>query len=136
MRQNTADAIYTLPNIAVPNTAGRPGAYTGSYGQFRLDWTIDRATSFAIEGGFCTLRSAEMHYGMPVAVTRITLAWRSNEDGSAPDAGQSRSAMDRSTPCRHRLHRLALCSCARLSRPRVGAGLTTGAHDGKRRKNN
>ena len=36
------------PDIPVPNTAGRPGAYTGSYGQLRLDWTIDRATSFAI----------------------------------------------------------------------------------------
>jgi hypothetical protein len=48
-RQNTADAVYTQPDIPVPNTAGRPGAYTGSYGQFRLDWTIDRATSFAIE---------------------------------------------------------------------------------------
>jgi hypothetical protein len=48
-RETTADAVYTLPDVPVPNTAGRPGAYTGSYGQFRLDWTIDRATSLAIE---------------------------------------------------------------------------------------
>ncbi|MET3966746.1 alginate export family protein [Bradyrhizobium sp. S3.9.1] len=48
-RQNTADAVYTQPDIAIPNTAGHPGAYTGSYGQVRLDWTIDRATSFAVE---------------------------------------------------------------------------------------
>jgi hypothetical protein len=48
-RQNTADAVYTQPSVPVPNTAGRPGAYTGSYGQARVDWTIDRATSFAIE---------------------------------------------------------------------------------------
>jgi Alginate export len=48
-RQNTADAVYTQPDVPVPNTAGKPGAYTGSYGQFRLDWTIDRATSFAVE---------------------------------------------------------------------------------------
>jgi len=48
-RQTTADAVYTQPDVAVPNTAGRPGAYTGSYGQLRLDWTIDRATSVAIE---------------------------------------------------------------------------------------
>ena len=48
-RQNTADAIYTQPDVPVANTAGRPGAYTGSYSQVRLDWTIDRATSFAIE---------------------------------------------------------------------------------------
>ena len=48
-RQTTADAVYTQPDVAVPNTAGRPGAYTGAYGQLRVDWTIDRATSFAIE---------------------------------------------------------------------------------------
>lgn len=48
-RQNTADAVYTQPDIPIPNTAGRPGAYTGSYGQVRLDWSMDRATSFAIE---------------------------------------------------------------------------------------
>ena len=48
-RQTTADAVYTQPDIPVPNTAGRPGAYTGSYGQVRLDWTIDRATAFAVE---------------------------------------------------------------------------------------
>ena len=48
-RQTTSDAVYTQPDVSVPNTAGRPGQYTGSYGQFRLDWTIDRATSFAVE---------------------------------------------------------------------------------------
>jgi len=48
-RQNTADAVYTQPDVPVSNTAGRPGAYTGSYGQLRLDWTIDRAMSFAVE---------------------------------------------------------------------------------------
>lgn len=48
-RQTTADAVYTQPDIPVPNTAGRPGAYTGSYVQARLDWTIDRATAFAVE---------------------------------------------------------------------------------------
>jgi alginate export protein len=48
-RETTTDAVYTQPDIAVPNTAGRPGAYTGSYGQVRVDWAIDRATSFAVE---------------------------------------------------------------------------------------
>ncbi|WP_349959248.1 alginate export family protein [Rhizobium sp. ZPR3] len=48
-RENTADAIYTYPAVPVPNTAGRPGAYTGSYGQIRLDWTVDRTTSLALE---------------------------------------------------------------------------------------
>jgi len=48
-RENTADAVYTYPVVPVPNTAGRPGAYTGSYGQIRLDWTVDRATTVAVE---------------------------------------------------------------------------------------
>jgi hypothetical protein len=48
-RQNTADAVNTQPDVPVPGTAGRPGAYTGSYWQFRLDWTIDRVTTFSIE---------------------------------------------------------------------------------------
>jgi hypothetical protein len=37
-RQTTADAVYTIPNIPVPGTAGRPGRYTGTYAQARLDW--------------------------------------------------------------------------------------------------
>jgi hypothetical protein len=48
-RENTADAVYTQPDIPVANTAGRPGAYTGSYGQLPVDWTIDRAAAFAVE---------------------------------------------------------------------------------------
>jgi Alginate export len=48
-RQNTADAVYIQPDVPVANTAGKPGAYTGSYGQVRIDWTIDRAASFAME---------------------------------------------------------------------------------------
>ena len=47
------DRIVTFnnvqPDVPVPNTAGRPGAYTGSYGQLRVDGTIDRATAFAVE---------------------------------------------------------------------------------------
>ncbi|EKN01481.1 MULTISPECIES: alginate export family protein [unclassified Acidocella] len=48
-RQTTADAVYTQPNIAVAGTAGQPGAYTGTYGQIRLDWAISHSTAFAIE---------------------------------------------------------------------------------------
>lgn len=48
-RETTTDAVYTQPDIPVANTAGRPGAYTGSYGQLRIDWSIDRATAFAVE---------------------------------------------------------------------------------------
>jgi Alginate export len=62
-RQNTADAVYTQPDVPVANTAGRPGAYTGSYGQLRLDWTIDRATSFAIEAVHFTIGDALRNAG-------------------------------------------------------------------------
>ena len=48
-RETTSDAVYAQPDIPIANTAGRPGSYTGSYGQVRADWTIDRATSFAVE---------------------------------------------------------------------------------------
>jgi hypothetical protein len=48
-RESTADAVFTQPDIPVPNTAGRPGAYTGSYGQIRIDCAVDRATAFAVE---------------------------------------------------------------------------------------
>jgi hypothetical protein len=47
----------------VPNTAGRPGIYTGSYGQVRLDWTIDRATSFAIEENYFVIGDALRNAG-------------------------------------------------------------------------
>ncbi len=77
-RQNTADAIYTQPDIPVPNTAGRPGAYTGSCGQVRLDWNIDRATSFAIEAVHFTvgdaLRNAGAHDSNYVGV-EIKRGW-------------------------------------------------------------
>ena len=62
-RETTADAVYTQPDIPVPNTAGRPGAYTGSYGQLRLDWTIDRATSFAVEAVHFTIGDALRNAG-------------------------------------------------------------------------
>lgn len=48
-RQTTADAVYTQPDIPVPGTAGQPGRYTGTYGQFRLDWAMTPSSSFAIE---------------------------------------------------------------------------------------
>lgn len=77
-RQNTADAVYTQPDIPVPNTAGRAGAYTGAYGQVRLDWTIDRATSFAVEAVHFqigdALRSAGAHDSNYVGV-EIRRGW-------------------------------------------------------------
>jgi hypothetical protein len=48
-RETTADAVYAQPNTSVPNTAGMPGSYTGTYGQVRLDWQASRSTSVALE---------------------------------------------------------------------------------------
>jgi hypothetical protein len=48
-RQTTADAVYTIPNIPVPGTAGRPGSYTGTYEQVDVDWTIAPQLSFGVE---------------------------------------------------------------------------------------
>ena len=48
-RETTADAVYTQPDIPVAGTAGRPGAYTGSYGQVRADWQISEHYAAAIE---------------------------------------------------------------------------------------
>ena len=48
VRLREADQVVTAVALRPP-AAGRPGAYTGAYGQVRLDWTIDRATSFAVE---------------------------------------------------------------------------------------
>ncbi|WP_426410016.1 alginate export family protein [Bradyrhizobium ganzhouense] len=62
-RQNTADAVYAQPDIPIPNTAGRPGAYTGAYGQARVDWTIDRSTSFAVEAVHFAIGDALRHAG-------------------------------------------------------------------------
>lgn len=48
-RETTADAVYTIPNIPVPGTAGQPGRYTGTYGQADVDWTLTPALSFGVE---------------------------------------------------------------------------------------
>ena len=48
-RETTADAVYTQPDIPVPNTAGHPGSYTGSYGQIRTDWAVTSQISTAVE---------------------------------------------------------------------------------------
>jgi hypothetical protein len=48
-RESTGDAVYTQPDIPVAGTAGRPGAYTGTYGQFRMDWMLTPQAAFAIE---------------------------------------------------------------------------------------
>jgi hypothetical protein len=48
-RETTADAVYTQGSIPVPGTAGRPGLYTGTYGQLDLNWAITPHYSIAIE---------------------------------------------------------------------------------------
>jgi hypothetical protein len=48
-RETTGDAVYTQPDIPVADTAGRPGSYTGTYGQVRMDWTLTPQAAFAIE---------------------------------------------------------------------------------------
>ena len=48
-RETTADAVYAVPNVPLPGTAGQPGRYTGTYGQGRVDWTITPQLSFAVE---------------------------------------------------------------------------------------
>lgn len=48
-RESTADAVYTQPDIPVANTAGHAGKYTGTYGQFRTDWTLSAHTAVALE---------------------------------------------------------------------------------------
>jgi len=62
-RETTADAVYTVPNIPVAGTAGEGSAYSGAYGQVRLDWTISRAAAFAIEATHFAVGEAIRHAG-------------------------------------------------------------------------
>jgi hypothetical protein len=48
-RETTADAVYTQPDIPVAGTAGRPGQYTGTYGQLRIDWALTKQVALALE---------------------------------------------------------------------------------------
>jgi hypothetical protein len=48
-RETVADAIYTLPDVPVPDTAGRGGRYVGTYGQFRADWGLTPHIGLALE---------------------------------------------------------------------------------------
>ena len=48
-RETTADAVYTQPDIPVAHTAGRPGRYTGTYGQLRLDYQVNAHVTTALE---------------------------------------------------------------------------------------
>jgi hypothetical protein len=48
-RETTADAVYTIPNIPVPGTAGQPGLYTGTYGQADVEWKLTPQLSFGLQ---------------------------------------------------------------------------------------
>jgi hypothetical protein len=48
-RQTTADAIYTQPNLALAGTAGRPGRWSGAYGQLRADYVFTPNLTGAVE---------------------------------------------------------------------------------------
>ena len=48
-RETIADAIYTLPDVPVPDTAGRGGRYVGTYGQFRVDCGLTPHIALALE---------------------------------------------------------------------------------------
>ena len=48
-RETTRDAVYLQPNIAVPRTAGLPGRRSATYVEARVDWTLTRAWSVAVE---------------------------------------------------------------------------------------
>jgi Alginate export len=48
-RETTADAVYTIPNIPLPGTAGQPGRYTGTYGQVDVQWSITPQLSLGVQ---------------------------------------------------------------------------------------
>ncbi|WP_115719490.1 alginate export family protein [Gallaecimonas mangrovi] len=48
-RMTTADAIYTQPNNAIANSAGRGQRWIGAYGQLRANWQVNRNLSSALE---------------------------------------------------------------------------------------
>jgi hypothetical protein len=39
-RETISDAVYVQPTTPVPGTAGRPGRWTGFYGELRAEWAI------------------------------------------------------------------------------------------------
>jgi hypothetical protein len=58
-RETTADAVYVFPNFPLPGTVGVPGRYTGTYGEFRGDWTITPHYALAFDA---------VHYAIGTAI--------------------------------------------------------------------
>jgi hypothetical protein len=51
-RVTTADAVYLLPAIPALGTAGHGGAYSGTYGQIRLDWKFSQHLTAAFDSEY------------------------------------------------------------------------------------
>jgi hypothetical protein len=62
-RETTQDAVYTMPNVLVPGTAGQGGSFTGAYFQARVDWAYSRATAFAVEAEHFQVTNVLRHAG-------------------------------------------------------------------------
>lgn len=77
-RETTADAVYVQPNIPIAGTAGKPGRYTGTYGQLRCDWAITSHYSAALEAVHFAigdaLRRAGGHDGNRLGV-QLSYGW-------------------------------------------------------------
>jgi hypothetical protein len=57
-RETTADAVYVIPNIPVPGTAGSAGRWTGAYGQIRAEYAFNGHLTGAIEAVYFGVGSA------------------------------------------------------------------------------
>jgi hypothetical protein len=57
-RETTADAVYVIPNIPVPHTAGSAGSWIGAYGQIRAVYAFNDHLTGAIEAVYFGVGSA------------------------------------------------------------------------------
>jgi Alginate export len=77
-RETTADAVYVIPNIPVPGTAGSAGRWTGAYGQIRAEYAFNSHLTGAIEAVYfrvgSVIRRAGGHNSDYVGV-ELKLGW-------------------------------------------------------------
>jgi hypothetical protein len=62
-RATTGDAVYTFPSVPVAGTAGRPGRYTGTYGELRADWMLTTNYAIGVAAVHYAIGSAVRHAG-------------------------------------------------------------------------
>jgi len=48
-RETTSDAVYIYASFPLPGTVGVPDRYTGTYGEFRGNWTVTPHYAFAFD---------------------------------------------------------------------------------------